>query len=134
MAVATRWNWPNPSEGITSADIVAAQQVVAAGIWRENVQAKNWVGIPIAEALGLDIDPPADKAKIKSLLKQWIASRAFVTVIHKDDKGNERPCIEVGKAPAVATAPTNLAVESPAVATASTKLDVESVIPPPPPY
>jgi hypothetical protein len=57
--VATRWNWPNPSEGITSADIVAAQQAVAAGLWRENVQARDWVGIPIASALGLDIDKPA---------------------------------------------------------------------------
>jgi hypothetical protein len=45
---------------------VAAQQAVVAGIWRENVQAKNWVGIPVAKALGLDIDQPADKARIKA--------------------------------------------------------------------
>jgi hypothetical protein len=34
----------------SAADIVAAQQAVAVGIRRENVQAKNWVGIPIAQA------------------------------------------------------------------------------------
>ncbi len=117
VAVATRWNWPNPSEGITSADIVAAQQAVAAGLWRENVQARDWVGIPIASALGLDIDKPADKAKIKGLLRQWVASGAFVIVMRKDDKGNERPCVEVGKAPTVIA-----------------KLSVESHLLPPLPY
>jgi hypothetical protein len=35
---------------------------------------------------------------INGLLKIWIASGMFVIVTGKDDKGNDRPFIEVGEA------------------------------------
>ncbi|MCB1745186.1 MAG: AAA family ATPase, partial [Gammaproteobacteria bacterium] len=54
VGVATRWRWPDAMEGITPENLVAVQAAVAGGQWRENIQAKAWVGKPIAEALGLD--------------------------------------------------------------------------------
>jgi AAA domain len=97
VAVVTGWSWPNPFAGVTDDDLLAVQKAVAAGRWRENVQARDWVGKPIAEALGLDLGKPADKAKVKGLLRGWIAEGALVVVTDKDQRGAERPFVEVGK-------------------------------------
>ena len=94
--MVTPWQWPDAFAGVTAADLIAAQQPVAAGRWRENVQARDWVGKPIAKALGLDLEKRADKAKVKQLLRVWIAQGAFIVVTGKDEKGNERSYVEVG--------------------------------------
>ena len=96
VAVVTPWQWPDAFDGVTAADLIAAQQAVAAGRWRENFQARDWVGKPIAEALGLDLGKPADKAKVKRLLRAWIDKGAFIVVTGKDEKAKDRPYIEVG--------------------------------------
>jgi hypothetical protein len=100
VAVVTPWQWADAFDGVTAADLIAAQQAVAAGRWRENFQARDWVGKPIAEALGLDLAKPADRARVKRLLKVWIANGMFVVVTGKDEKGKDRPYVEVGKSAA----------------------------------
>lgn len=96
VGVVVRWQWPNAMDGITPADLTKAQAAVAAGQWRENIQAKDWVGKPIAEALGLDIAKADDKAKVRGLVRHWITSGALAVVTGHDDKRNERPFVEVG--------------------------------------
>ena len=55
----------DPFAGVTVAKLRAAQEAVAAGgPWRENSQAKAWVGRPIAMVLQLDPNKKADRAKI----------------------------------------------------------------------
>ena len=93
----TAWKWPNPFAGVTAADLLAVQKAVAGGCWRENVQARDWVGKAVARALGLDLRKPADKAKVKGLLRGWIAEGALIVVTGKDQRGEERPFVEVGK-------------------------------------
>ena len=96
VAVVTPWQWPDAFYGVTAADLITAQQAVAAGRWRENVQARDWVGKPIAKALGLDLEKRADKAKVKQLLRVWLDKGAFIVVTGKDEKGKDRPYVEVG--------------------------------------
>ncbi len=96
VAVVTGWSWPNPFAGVTDDDLLAVQKAVAAERWRENIQARDWVGKAIAKVLGLDLGKPADKAKVKGLLRGWIAEGALAVVPGKDGRGEERPFVEVG--------------------------------------
>jgi len=98
VAVVVPWSWPNPLDTVSVADLRAAQYAVASGgPWRENCQAKDWVGKPVANALKLDPENKTHKARIKSLLKIWTATGMFAVVDGLDDKRNTRPFIEVGE-------------------------------------
>lgn len=99
IGVVTPWKWPDPLEALSVADLRAAQAAVqAGGPWRENVQAKEWVGRPIAYALKLNPDDKADREKVKRMLRVWIETGMFVVVQGHDEKSRARPCIEVGEA------------------------------------
>ena len=97
VGVVTRWTWPDAFEGVTVSDLRAAQDCVAKGRWRENAQAKDWVGHAIAAAMHLDAGEKKDKAKIIRLLKTWIATGMFVVVEGEDDSRKKRSFVEVGQ-------------------------------------
>ena len=50
------------------------RSLIADGSYREYPTAAKWVGHVVAEVLSLDIDDDADKAKVKSIIKTWIAN------------------------------------------------------------
>lgn len=97
VGVVEPWRWPAPLDGISVDDLRKAQEAVSNGRWRENVQAKDWVGIPIATALGLDLANKAHKSKVRSMLQVWIANGMFVVVEGQDDKRMPRTFVEVGQ-------------------------------------
>jgi hypothetical protein len=97
VAVAVPWCWPNPFDGMTTHDLDSVQAKVSAGRWRKDVQAKDWVGKAVADALGLDADNRADKSRIISLLKTWIANGALKVVKQDDEKRMERAYVVVGQ-------------------------------------
>jgi hypothetical protein len=98
VGVVTAWQWPDPLADVTTADLRAAQiEVRATGPWRENVQANDWVGKPIARALKLDAGDKAHREKIKRLLKIWIENGMFVVVSGTNEKGRPTPFVEVGQ-------------------------------------
>ncbi len=98
VAVVIQWAWPDPMADVTVAHLRKAQAAVAAGRWRENHQAKDWVGKPIGIAMGLDITNKVEKAKVIRALKTWIATGMFVLVEGEDEKRNKRTFVEVGQA------------------------------------
>ena len=51
----------------------------------------------MAKALGLNLKSKADRAKVRGLIKAWLASGALVEVTGKDAKRNDRQFIEVAK-------------------------------------
>lgn len=91
------WSPPNALEGVTNTDLARVQDVVAGGDWRENIQARDWVGKAIADALGLDLSDTADKARARELARRWIADGSLKVVQRKDAKSELRPFVEVGK-------------------------------------
>jgi hypothetical protein len=98
VGVVTEWRPPKPFDNVTVDDLRAAQKAVSeGGPWRENNQAANWVGKPIAQALNLDLSKPADKRKVSGLLKGWIANGMFVMVEGKDKNRQPRVYVEVGE-------------------------------------
>jgi hypothetical protein len=96
VGVVTRWKWPDAFDGVTVTDLRKAQDAVGEGRWRENPQAKEWAGIAVARALGLDAADKRDKAKIAGLLKTWIANGMFVIVDGEDANRKKKSFIEVG--------------------------------------
>lgn len=96
VAVVTAWQWPDAFAGMTADDLRAVQNKVASGKWRDSVQAADWVGLAVAEVLGLDLDDAASKQRVKTLVKGWTDSGALKVVDGKDAKSNPRKMIEVG--------------------------------------
>lgn len=107
VGVVTSWEWPDVFAGIETADLLKAQRAIDGAQWRENDQAGDWVGKPIARALDIDIGSgrtseltkaqKAAKAKVKTLLRVWLDSGAFVLVDGQDAKRNTRKFVEVGE-------------------------------------
>jgi hypothetical protein len=96
VGVVVPWQWPDPLEGVDNFDAVAAE--IMAGVWRENSQCKDWVGVAVAKALGLNLDDPAARDKVKGLIKVWTGTKRLVTVTRKDNHREERKFIEVAAA------------------------------------
>lgn len=97
IGVVKPWTWPGPLDGLTVNDLVSVQRRIAEGHWRENAQAKEWVGIAVAEVLDLDLDHEADKAKVKGCIKAWLATGALNIEEGEDAKRNRRKFVVVGE-------------------------------------
>src|SRR5215831_12006746 len=96
VGVVTAWEWPNPMQNLTVADLRAAQKAVnTGGPWRKDSQAKDWVGKPIDEALNLDVNDKFDRASIKGALKIWLSNRMFKEVEREDARRKKKTFIEV---------------------------------------
>jgi len=94
VAVVEPWEWPSAMDDVTVDDLRRAQRAVEGGRWRENPQAADWVGKPIADALGIELDK-AGKTKVQSLLKTWIANGMFGVVSGLDERRKPRSYVEV---------------------------------------
>ena len=77
---------PTMPSTITSAHTEAIFAKIRSGRWRASHLAKNWVGQPVAEVLGLDVRDPLDRAKIKAAINVWLASGKLRVVTAKDEK------------------------------------------------
>lgn len=97
VAAVEEWRIPGPFEGITVEQAMQMQRNVAQGDWRRDHQAANWVGAPIAMALGLDDHDPDARKRIRVLLDGWLKSGALKLVEKHDAKRNLRPHVEVGE-------------------------------------
>jgi len=99
VGVPESWQWPDPFDEITVADLHAVQAEIRNGEWREDVRSKNWAGIAIADVLGLDSSLAENKSKIKQLLATWLENRELKVVERADTSRHMRKYIEVGDAP-----------------------------------
>ena len=84
--MATPWEWPDPLAGLSGADFEAAARLIRAGKWRESSQATQWVGEPISQALKLDLNKKADKARVSAIIKVWLAAGSIRVVEGEDEK------------------------------------------------
>jgi hypothetical protein len=97
VACATPWTPPKPFDGIAKADAVVAQRLAQGGAHRADPQAKEWFGFVLGKHLGLDPnDNPADKAKLKAIIKTWRKNNVLATEWRKDEKRKDREFIIPG--------------------------------------
>lgn len=96
VGVACPFELPDLFTGISVRQTHEMQRLVGAGDWRENVQTRHkWVGYPIAEALGMDIDK--DKKRIAKMLRAWLAEGVLEIVEKDDEQRRPRQFVIVGK-------------------------------------
>lgn len=74
VGVIKPWKWPDAFTGLRREDAAKVRATFAAcdPAPRESSQSKEWAGFLIAEALGLDADEKSSKARLASLLREWI--------------------------------------------------------------
>jgi len=96
IAVAQPWTPPDAFDGVSRQDVYNVQVAIAGKGLRENIQAMDWVGHAIAQVLGWNSEAKADKAKLKTLIKTWLANGVFSRDHVTDDKGKSRPVVDVG--------------------------------------
>jgi hypothetical protein len=105
VGVVTPWAYPVADmPRITPNDIVRIQGVLkAGGPWREDQRAKSeqWVGIPIANGLGLDLLNKLDKKAVAAIVRDWLEAGLLKKVNGRDVNHEVRTYVEVGSPPAV---------------------------------
>ncbi|MCP5390977.1 MAG: AAA family ATPase [Sphingomonadaceae bacterium] len=95
VGVATRWEKPNLLSGVSEEHLSRVQERLQVEDWRDSMQAKDWVGILIAEVVGLS--PETDLAQIKAIYKNW-KKDGWLTITRRADRnGDERPFVAPGK-------------------------------------
>lgn len=95
VGAVTTWKWPDPLANITGADFDRVAAIIRRGKWRDHPQAGAWVGRAVAEALDLNVENKADRAKINGMLKVWKATGSLVVVKGLDEHREERNFVEV---------------------------------------
>jgi hypothetical protein len=97
VGVVTKWKWPDALEGVTGTDFEKAATAIRSGQWRENIQAKDWVGHAVGRALDLDVMEKAPKAKVNGIVKAWLRAGTLKAVDGLDDKREKRKFVEVSE-------------------------------------
>lgn len=99
VGVVERFHLPKPIsifDGITGHDLLLVQREIAKRNYRYSEQTgDDWVGHPVAKVLQLD--PSADKTRIKNLIDIWIQKEALRKVERKQKNGRGAPFVEVGE-------------------------------------
>jgi hypothetical protein len=102
VGVVTAWGYPKvDAPFITTSDIKRVQAAINGGRWRADQRAKNepWVGIAVAQVLGLDLRSKADKRAVAKLVDGWLQAGFLKQVVGQDSHFAAVPYIEVGAKP-----------------------------------
>ncbi len=95
VGVATLWEKPDVFHGLTTWHLYTVQQRLAAGDWRDSVQARDWIGYLVANVAGLSAE--SDKGRIKAIIRTWKRNGALA-VEHRAINGRDVPFAIVGNA------------------------------------
>jgi hypothetical protein len=98
VGVATPWRYPQIHiPMITDADIRRALEAIrAGGPWRadQRSQREPWVGIPIANALTLDLLDARAKRAVAKIVQDWLRAGKLRVVSGRDRNREERDYVE----------------------------------------
>lgn len=97
VGVVTPWEWPDPFQDLTLADVRKAQEAIGGERCRADVRSSEWVGLRVASALGIDVDTANGRERVKKLVAEWVEKDWLRKGIARDEKGKDRPVVYVGK-------------------------------------
>jgi len=97
IAVVESFKLEKPSLEISDEDHNKILRVIAAGEWRDDIQAGAWVGKAFAEVLKVDVGDKREKATINRMKAQWLQKGFIVVVAKRDNKRAMKKFIEVAK-------------------------------------
>jgi hypothetical protein len=90
VAVVTAWKYPSPLDRITPDHMRKVRQMAAEGEWRKDARSEDWIGLAVAEVVGLDPENKADLKIIKAALAAWFANGVLDTKPRKDEHRKNR--------------------------------------------
>ena len=100
VGVVRTWTPPAPGTVRLDSDRVSElQRRVASGSYRDNWQARDWVGHVIGEVWGIGTVDLKDKRKVKKLQERLIDEGMLKVDRGTDEKSNGRPFVRVGMTP-----------------------------------
>ena len=95
------WEWPDAFDGVSPQDARKVQLAVAEmeeePPLESNRSPQRWVGLVVADVLGLDPDDKATKVRIGTLVKTWIKKGVLEVVDFRDTRaGRDRRAVICG--------------------------------------
>jgi hypothetical protein len=69
---------------------------IGANEWRKDTRAANWAGVPIAQAMGFDLETDEGKASAKTVLKLWLQQGKLTEENRPDRYRNTRTYVVLG--------------------------------------
>jgi hypothetical protein len=96
VGVVTRYELPEASASLPSDERGVALSLIRAGVWRRDVRSgEAWVGVPIAQAMRLDVGDDTDRARVKAVISEWIKAGTLREVTRLDAKRMQKTFVEV---------------------------------------
>jgi hypothetical protein len=89
------WDYPQPFDGVTADDMRWMREKARQGNYRHDSRSPDWIGLPLAERLGLN--PEADRKKLKTILHAWIANRVLAIEVRHDEARRPRRFVVPGR-------------------------------------
>jgi hypothetical protein len=96
VAVVTAWKYPSPLDQITPNHMRRVRQMAAEGAYRKDARSDDWIGLAVAEVVGLDAEDKADRVIIKAALAAWFANGVLALEPRKDEHRKERTYVVPG--------------------------------------
>lgn len=103
IGVCVDYKLPDAFDGISGKDAKKMQQIVAEAHtsgepFRESSQSKKWVGVAVADMLGIDVSEKQGKARVSSIIKTWIKTNVLaVEKITDSRQAREVSVVVVGE-------------------------------------
>ncbi len=91
------WRFPDASDACSVEQIETILARVRDGQFRESSQAKQWVGLVVADVLGLDATDARARESIKTAIRAWLKDGTLVIVEALDDARKPRKFIGAGR-------------------------------------
>src|SRR5207249_2032909 len=92
VATIEPWQFPDLFADLRPEHADRIKKIVQEEDWRADSRAERWVGHPIAQLLGLDLNKRTDKAKVKAIVDLYF--KAGVLVKEKRRDKNSRKEVE----------------------------------------
>jgi AAA domain-containing protein/bifunctional DNA primase/polymerase-like protein len=96
VQAAEPWDYPQPFDDVTAADMQWMREAVRSGNYRTSPRSPDWIGLPLIEHLGLDSDDKGDRKKVGAILKTWFANGVLATEEREDKERHKRPFVVPG--------------------------------------
>lgn len=96
IGVVEAWRWPSKSHVtafVSAEELEAIKRKMKSSNCRESVQANDWAGYKVAEALRINLTDAAEKKRVKRMLYAWKEAGHFTLEQRPDYKGIDRPCL-----------------------------------------
>ena len=85
VQVVTGWDYPQPFDDVTTADMHWARAAARSWIYRSDPRSESWFGRALAERMGLDPNKPGGRKRIATIIKTWISNGVLAVEKRKDE-------------------------------------------------